>query len=671
MNFGIWILLLLALTCPVHNLVIKFNPMDLISKGYTFQMINSIMKELLLTKQFHALIGILKHPAYDFSAIYDEVCKSMTHDIFKEILHSVNHEEQAILLSDRCILKANMLLESISVDEVKLFPVSPLLNDNFSPVLVRPEIFITILEHGLKTSLDLKTKPINFHQWMNLDPGIISPELYFKYNFHVTKLVLSTMNGISFYKVDIRYKKWLLTVLQIHVDILLYTTDLKRESDYWTDILELLVTILSILKCKPEDHKSDREFYDNYVYNNDQTIRNLIIQISGFFKFYNIDNDQNDNNRPPNYHYAQKVIDIIDSLKNSVEAQSECSLLDVFNVALMIDEKNKGLNPDWLLGLISLKLPTDQDGLLTVLKYFLNRNPHETTIECMSNIVGNEFDLASICKSIKSPEYYSNLAKETTQNFIHIRCKKIFFPKIVKTIFISGLLGAVREPQELFKDIVDVLKAQFNCYNISSMSLLQIVSLTNHCRVESINFLDFVLIALETFLKISEFYTITSSSSSSSIISIIPSPIVSFEYISILFKLLIHYGLAGRRAPFEIDYRYFSMALNGNEPGLSILFEEHVVEQLKGPFFRISSVLESKISSTWFDDPDYMSFIISNYSQIEDLNLESENYKILAENQFNWLKQSFLATALNIWLLIYSIFYEFSSDDIFNILFKK
>ena len=636
----------------VTNFTVKINPLTMISSGMTYSNIFEIMRGLLVTQQYKALLEMLKYPSYDLSVPYQSACEYLNTDMVKDILNNFEIDDQVILLSENCVCKSFHFWTKIKTEEIALLPVSPMANRKFSPIIVEPLKFLEILKHALSIYSNPKTRPIDFYSWLR--NSRIKAANYFSSIPTISLLIPNFMNGIMFFVAEFAHQSWLLNLFDSRINDLINFKSSVKFDHFWIELLKIFIVLKSIYNAiLVYKYSSPIDPLPRII----KSIKTITSFCEDYFTLNKID------------ELASKVIKIITNM--NVRSKNPTTLAEVIKIFLGSKEE---IHPDWIVGLLMCKLPSKPEDLYHILLYVSEKNPHYHTLEIISNLMVQDlnFNTFKDCKSLfkkelllENPEM--TVLRPLSRKFRDLRTKMLPFPRIIRHELIAGLLDAPREPQELFRDIVNDFHEKYSVY-LKDMTSVMTTSFTRTGSVKLVNTMTFISKALKAFLNVPEFYTITSISKDNRVI-IVPNPFLPAKYIKILTALIVHASLLGRRVPFKFDKEYFMQSLKADSDKLSDIYNSNSSE-LEFMFVKISHVLNSV---SWYENSNYMNLILEVY---HDINLLSDFLVRIIDTPkpaIDWLHQNFIEGASAVRTAVRNVFcfYHFNSTEIYYILFDK
>lgn len=624
--------------------------MDLISVGTESFTIQQIMKDLLLTNQYTALAVVIKHPAYDFSEIYESVCKYLTVKHVKDITNTLAFEDQVALLSEGCIINAHQVWSEIKPQEIMSLPISPFAHKDFNPIYVKPDIFDSLLQHAIENYKDYRRKPINFYYWM-LDTRV-KPYFYFIETPKVIRRILSFLNPQIFFSTDAIYQNWLLHSIERYMIEALHFSSSSECNETWLSLLKIFITLKSI-------HLSMYSESFNPIKRCFLMMNNILTLAKG------IDTDKYDK-------YGKIIIKLIKMM--DFDSTVQPNVLQIFNVFV---ETGHDIHPDWIISLLSCKLPAEFSDYYRILMYISERNPHHETIDVLAqmfsdnlypSIYSHFLEIFGEAKLLENPA--KAIFRPLQGRFRELRARILPFPNMLHCEFISGLLNTHREPYDLYKDIMKKFSEDSQKYS-RLLSSVQICSFDRKANRKPVSFAQFLSRAFQSFMGLTDFYIKTTDSSScGSWPSIIFSPILPKLHVHILMSFVVHNSLLAKNpVPFILDYDYFIASLRGKLADLKAIYNEsHILFELA--YLKISQLFHDKY---WFKRYDYMEFILENYDELELISDENVKIDSVPEEARAWLLESFMTNASAIRSSVYSFFKltEFNSLDIYYILFEK
>jgi hypothetical protein len=647
--FNACILLFLIFCNVILTLSVKFNPIKMISSGTKHRTIVSIMKELLLTTNYEALLQILKYPTYDFSEIYQtSVCLFLTVEIVKNIINNFNFDDQIILLSDQCISKAFNLWKDINVEEVALLPVNPMSNCDFSPTSVGPALFEAVMKEALENYSNEKLKkPIDFYSWLS-DSKYSARNLFDNHIPSMAIMVPSFMNGYMFHGAYEQHQFWILSLFKKRIDDLInFEKIVTVDNYYWIEVLKVFIALKSIRNTV------DHIFYPGDHVESIRCYTNLLIRLCKDFLVIKVDNK-----------FGIRVLNIINNFSLTT------TLSEVIQVLF---DSGQDFHPDWFINLLMCQLSSEtSEDYLNILFYISKRNPHYQTIEIISVLMTE--DVFKESKSffnqdllLQNPSSY--ILRPLKRRFIDLRLKFLPFPMFCTNVMISGLLDAPREFQKLLRDIVNNFYEKYDFYTIQMTSIV-LTSFTKSGKVRVVDSLAMLYKALNTFLQLPEYYTITSKAcSDDGRVELIFNPFLPTKYIQILMNLIIHLALLGGRSPFKIDQEYFKECLKGPSDNLLGKYED-CSSHFEFMFLKIS---QASKSNNWYALPNHMYHIVENYNEIAMLSDDLVKLTPIPKKGAEWLCKGYMDNSSTLRMAVINVFplCHFSSLEIYYILFGK
>lgn len=639
-----WILLSL-ITCHVKTLSVELNPIKMISSGMTQGTVIKIMKELLLTENYEALLQILKYPTYNFSEPYEtSVCLILTVEIVKNIINTVNLDDQIILLSDQCICKAYNLWWEITVEEVTQLPVNPMSASEFSPLLVAPVIFEAVIKEALKNYSNDKMKPIDFYSWLNYPR--VNAQNYFHSFPSMAKMIPSFMNGYMFHGACVKHQIWLLNIIQKRInDLINFAVIGPLDNSYWIEIFKVFIVLNSIYATV------DFNLYPEERYLSIPTYIKLIVRYCEEFS-PSITNE-----------FGLRVSNIISNFKT----------ITLSEVVQVLFDSGEDFHPDWFIGLLMCKLTSTSEDYRNILFYISRRNPHYRTIETISTLMVTveNTNIFNECKTffkeetlLQNPDVI--IWRPLQWRFRDLRSKLLPFPMFYRHELIAGLLDAPREPQELLRDIVNDFYEKYQTYT-NQMTSIVVTSFTKSGKIRVVDSLTMLYKALDAFLQLPEYYTVTSKGSDGRV-ELIFNPLLPTKYIQIIMNLIIHLALLGGPVPFKIHEEYFKQCLKGLNDNLLDIYEDYSSDFL----FMYSKISQATDSNDWYSLPNYMSYILENYNEISMLSDDLVRISPVPERVSDWLRKSFMENASMLRVAVRTAFsiFRFTISEIYYILFK-
>ena len=640
---------LLFMLSFAESFIVNVNPMKMISNGSQISNVRKILRGLIRSGQFTALLGFLKHPAYDFNPIYLDVCEGFTIEIVMDVISTVqSFDDQVILLSEKCITRASSLWNDIKPEQIDLLPVNPLANSEFGPLYVQPAIFKLILQNALRTYSDRRNLPINFHNWMR--DSRVKPNTYFSNTPGIAIEIVSFTNPIMFFKADRSYRHWLASLLEGHMYDLMYTSKYIDANMIWSSLLKLAIVMKSIYMCPALDDPTDIITRMN--------LHSIMIVYHAKLKL----------EKGLDCEFCSKVAEII--LKLSPDAAVPPQMIDVFDILVSI---NEDLHPDWLIALLKCNLPASTLHYRRIVHYTAERNPHHETIEILSNLFTDDLDsfvykeLNSSFGDDKISEHPDNwMFKPLQWRFRNLRTALLPFPVQTSMEIIHGLIDYERVPYKLFRNIMSYFGDNFQQYSTSFTSILVAsYDITNNLHV--VNHKVFLQKALNSFLNVPELYHGNAET------GIIFNPIIPKHFVEIIVNFLIHCAVLGEPTPFKIDKSYFLNSLKQDQSNLSNIYFSNA-DSFHMTFLKISFVM---ITELWFMYSNHMDNIFNKYKSIMNLNshsVDQESRKVsISEDASTWLKHSFSDNSIALRAQIYCRFKmtQFTPSEIYYILFEK
>lgn len=611
--------LLILLPLLTECLLVTLNPMKMLSSGIQITNINRILKGLIETKQYPAVLGFLKHPAYDFDPIYRSLCRGFTLETFTDIIENVSSfDDQVLLLSDRCLSRASILWNEIEPEHILLLPVSPLADSEFGPLQVKPADFKRILQHALITYSDPRRRPINFGNWMR--DSTVRPFNYFSGTAEVASEIISFMNPIILSAADSAYQQhWIISVLERHMCDLMDIFSYSDPQSFWTSLLKLFVVIKSI---------------DAYTHS--EAISPETVTKMKKFTQRIIDFVKTELVRGQLVGYGSKAGEMICQLNSKA-----APLLSVFDLLASVRED---LHPDWLVALLTLNLPASTSDYYKIILYIAARNPHYETLEILEHLFALDLD-----PLIQGRQFYQIFgAEKMSENpgkwlfkplqwrFRSLRTEVLPFPRGRSRVEVfSEIINQEIWPRDMFHQIMTDFDEILSIYS-DHFTSFSVGSYDRNGSLRSVDFKTFLRRALQCFLNFPELY----SGHVETGIIFNPALIPKF-YIPILMSFLVHSAFLGEPAPFKLDKKYFVASLRANEPELEAVFK------------------------------DYYHLFNANHLQspLQSLALISDSDGAAA----GWIKRSYKDNSLSIRISIYRRFKkaQFTASEIYYILFEK
>ena len=644
-----WSFLLLLQLVPLANLlIVRLNPMEMISDSTPAIEISKIIKSLIITGQYKAIAEFLKHPAYSFESIYLEACEKFTIDIVMDIINTVESiDDKVLLLSGQCISRASNALSDIEPEQISLLPVNPLSYHGFNLLSIQQNIFKLIFNNALMTYSDPKRQPINFYDWIR-DP-LVNPPLYFSNVFGMGQLLVSVMNPLMFDSATHIYKKWITGLF----DRLTY--DSMRVINYfescvhWANILKLFIIMksINISPCLLETAQDIKIIF--------------YICASSLIEFAKLQVQRN-----LGCDFSLKAARTISQFAS---LDTLPKLIDVFNLLL---NANVDMHPDWLISLLTCNLPASSADYLQIVRYISTKNPHYQTFEILSHLFASDLDSAvyrefktifDIDEMIMSDP--DKLGSRPLQwRFRNIRSSLLPFTSETSLFVIPGLSEDVQKPYHvLFCDIMADFVDNQPAYSTDFTSIM-VKSYNFPGYLHAVNFKYFLQKALNSFINIPELFSGDRQN------GIIFNPILPQNYITIIISFIIHCALLGETVPFKMDKEYFRACLRSRDPEISEIYDANL-NSFYATFYKISAAIGSKL---WYTIFNYMDNMFNNYKSIKRLKAPSpELNTYIPEKAAQWMKKSFHENALAIRTTIYSRFKMtlFTPSEIYYILFER